>query len=149
MPVPALGRHFSPQSRASPGRRPGLQSPVRCWVAGLAASPSPRPVPASQKEVKRSQNCGKSPWKTLHTCCKHHSTQNTVVSGHNKRISSRILLSDVVPRRSLVPGQCQSQSSADTLVPSPGPVPADGRDFSPQSRPLAAGLAARPSRRRH
>ena len=34
---PVLG----PQSRASPGRRPGLQSPVRCWVAGLAASPSP------------------------------------------------------------------------------------------------------------
>ena len=61
--------------------------------------------------------------------------------GFRVEFSSRMPL----PGGHSVPGQCQSQSSAGTLVPSPGPVPADGRDFSPQSQRRVAGLAASPS----
>ena len=50
---------------------------------------------------------------------------------------------------SSVPSQSQSSPSAGTAKTQSHPVSAFGRDFSPQSRPLAAGLAARPSRRRH
>ena len=111
--------------------------------------PGSQPHPASQKEVKRSQNCGNSPCKTLHTCSKHYLMQNTVVSGQDKRISSRILLSDVVIRRSFGPGSVpvpvvgrhsstQSRASPGRRPGLQSPVPALGRRTGGQSQSPAA-----------
>ena len=75
--------------------------------------------------------------------------QNTVVSGQDKRISSRILLSDVVTRRSFGPGSVpvpvvgrhsstQSRASPGRRPGLQSPVPALGRRTGGQSRSPAA-----------
>ena len=75
--------------------------------------------------------------------------QNTVISGQDKRISSRILLSDVVIRRSFGPGSVpvpvvgrhsstQSRASPSLRPGLQSPVPALGRRTGGQSQSPAA-----------
>ena len=64
VPVPAFGRHYSPQSRASPCLRPGLQSPVPALgrrTGGQSQSPAALCVPWLLTAYRR-------PRRPLHLC---------------------------------------------------------------------------------